>query len=924
MLSLGLSLLLCLLSLSLTARAESISGLPPAIEKKIAAKQMTLLQPPFSASKLDRLIKEVQRLTEAQNVRLLKEKENYYIAIDYRARFAEIEFSGIEKKEENELRKSLGIQIGDPFSREKINEAARQLKNYYIERGFLQAEIDIQSRKIPAQDNALLLHIEIRPNAIIRIAKIEVESSNPILNDSLGKALRSFRKDELSQKKLEEIRQEVGKFLRKQRYLQARLEEIPIQIDDLKPEASLKLFVRKPTRYALLFRGNAYFSTREMFAQLQLEEANQSFGDNLLLELEQKILKLYQSQGFAQARVAIQAQEKAEITHLRIQIEEGRQQRIQKWGVTGQISRKERYYIRQLRELASEALQDDIFLAKDLREATESLNIFLQNQGYLSSQVKIEQQSINEQQEVEILLRINEGPISSLKEVSFSGVTAFEKSVLLKQMALEEGAPLNLYQIESSIEKLRNFYLQNAYLDFQLLNEKEKLIRYGKDNQEAYQHFAVYEGDRVKVDEIVITGNEMTKASVIRKTLDFKEGDYLGINEINESELMLQQLGIFAKVDIRPLPPDSAGRRLVLIEVSEREPGVFTLGLGVTDELGGTTKGFTGLVYKNLGGSAKVLQARVEVQNQIRFDNFLENRLILSYMEPLLFGRKWTGRTSLSFFQDVDFLNSDATNTLIREAKRIDFAVEQLSSRHLRYGWNLLSIEGARRFEAKGLLEPERLQIGGSGPYIEVDHRDHLFSPTQGFYTKLALELASPDLFSSTDIHFARTTLVFNQYLPLSRNKDWVFAYSLRGGYVENLGAPGALSIPQERMFFLGGRATVRGFDLAEIPGESDISSLRPAGRTSFFVSDKSSFGLLKLELRFPLYQDFGAAFFYDGGLVDIPEANIPREFRYRDAAGISFRFYTPVGPVSLEYGHKIKQRPGESPGRFHFSIGAF
>ncbi|MEC9281818.1 MAG: BamA/TamA family outer membrane protein, partial [Bdellovibrionota bacterium] len=389
------------------------------------------------------------------------------------------------------------------------------------------------------------------------------------------------------------------------------------------------------------------------------------------------------------------------------------------------------------------------------------------------------------------------------------------------------------------------------------------------------------------------------------------------------SEFLLQRLGIFSTVDIQALPAND-GNRPVLVKLTERNPGVFTLGLGVTDEFGGTVKGFTGLVYKNLGGSAKVVQTRVEIQNQINNESFIENKITLSYLEPLLFGRKIKGRTNLSFSQDIDFLSSDADNTYIKESKEINFILEKDYDQHTKIGWKLWEIEGTRRFETTRKAVEEKLQIGSIGPYIELDHRDHLFSPRQGSYTRFAIEYASPGYESSEDIHFGRATAVFNHYLPLNDTKRLVFAYSLRGGYVENLGRKGTDAVPQDRMFFLGGRSTIRGFELAEIPNEVDISSLKPNGSSIYYVSDKSSFGLVKLELRFPIYEDFGAALFYDGGAVNIPEIELPSEYIYRDSMGISFRFYTPVGPVSLEYGHKLNRREGESPGRFHFSIGAF
>jgi outer membrane translocation and assembly module TamA len=37
---------------------------------------------------------------------------------------------------------------------------------------------------------------------------------------------------------------------------------------------------------------------------------------------------------------------------------------------------------------------------------------------------------------------------------------------------------------------------------------------------------------------------------------------------------------------------------------------------------------------------------------------------------------------------------------------------------------------------------------------------------------------------------------------------------------------------------------------------------------------------------------------------------------------GVGLRYRTPVGPVRLEWGRKLNPRPGETPYRFHITIG--
>jgi outer membrane protein insertion porin family len=119
--------------------------------------------------------------------------------------------------------------------------------------------------------------------------------------------------------------------------------------------------------------------------------------------------------------------------------------------------------------------------------------------------------------------------------------------------------------------------------------------------------------------------------------------------------------------------------------------------------------------------------------------------------------------------------------------------------------------------------------------------------------------------------------------------------------------------IPNIRSFVLGCRSTLRGYDPGSLPPSSNFKN------SIVTVKTDSYFSLLKTEFRFPIYGNLGGAVFYDAGAVLISPI-----YEFRDTAGLGIRYNTPVGPVSLEYGQKLRRVGDEAPGRFHFSIGVF
>jgi outer membrane protein insertion porin family len=117
-------------------------------------------------------------------------------------------------------------------------------------------------------------------------------------------------------------------------------------------------------------------------------------------------------------------------------------------------------------------------------------------------------------------------------------------------------------------------------------------------------------------------------------------------------------------------------------------------------------------------------------------------------------------------------------------------------------------------------------------------------------------------------------------------------------------------NIPEDQLFFMGGTASVRGFDENMLRVDAYDDSV--GGRESL---------LGNLELRYDLGMNFEATAFYDIGSIRKTEnSEIPDSFR--SATGLGLRYVTPIGAIGVLYGWKLDPMAGESSGRFHFSIG--
>src|SRR6185436_9829549 len=157
-------------------------------------------------------------------------------------------------------------------------------------------------------------------------------------------------------------------------------------------------------------------------------------------------------------------------------------------------------------------------------------------------------------------------------------------------VGIKNGAPLHLNVLEESLRKIQDKYIAEGYLDVKILNDEENLVQYSDDNTKATITFQIEEGPQVTVGSILIEGNEITHEDVFLHEIEFKTGEVLTGDKIRDSIYSLQRMGLFSRVDIRTLEQGtSIAQRTVVIDVSERNPGIFRFGVQPGVELRQTT-----------------------------------------------------------------------------------------------------------------------------------------------------------------------------------------------------------------------------------------------------------------------------------------------------------------------------------------------
>lgn len=867
-----------------------------------------------------------------------------------------VEIDGVHSFSKSEISALTGLTQGDRFERNKAVLGGEKIKAFYGENGFYNAIVEVEFLRQKSGD--LIIRYQIEEKKPCQIERVSIQSENPVLQKKLTNSLRSYRGKTLSEDLRLEIQKSINDYLSDQRYLKAEIKDFEVQYDKDRTSVSLVYTVSDPYRYDIIPVGLGRISLVEFYQNLKLESFERTSLDPVVT-LTERTRTFFLNKGYAHVQVRSEVEDFPEtfLRRVRIIINEGPQVALASLEVTGRISKASSYYSSFIIDASSPLVQLGYFNRQDIDAGTKNLLIELKNQGFLKARAqstRVEFSPDKKRAYVEIIL--DEGPLTQVRQIDFEGVKAFSPLELSDVIPIKVNQPLRLNEVDASLDALRKFYFSHGYLEMKVLNPNEQLIEYNDRGTQAQMHFRIYEGPRIRVTRIVVEGNTFTNSDVVTREISIHEGDVLTYDKIDESNIRLNKFGIFSRVEIKTLEENSnVSDRTLIVSVTERDPGVFRYGAGVNSSRGFSTRGFTALSYNNIAGTARALSVRAELNYNISQVHFLENKIAAGYFEPFLFGTRTRGRVNVSRSQYVFFYEENRNGlgpfTVLDTSNKIEFLLERELAPKIRLIWTALGIDSQFTYERAGeghgncispnLTDPSKsvcsneLRVNYIGPTLDFDFRDSPFMPTRGHYARLDTMYADPSFGSSPGVNFIRSEATYAHYYPIN-NSRWIWTNYVRGGYESSFLRGRNSGIPASYAFFLGGYNTIRGFEATSnterIPPDYDLQFTYP---NQFIVTQDSSYYLLKTELRFPIFGDFGGVVFYDGGGVQVTGVHFHHP--YRQSVGFGLRLNTPVGPASLDIAFKVQpvdqwlvnssgalQHVQEAPFRVHFYIGTF
>lgn len=348
------------------------------------------------------------------------------------------------------------------------------------------------------------------------------------------------------------------------------------------------------------------------------------------------------------------------------------------------------------------------------------------------------------------------------------------------------------------------------------------------------------------------------------------------------------------------------------VEVKERPTGTFSIGFGYSSVDGFIGQGsisqdnFLGRALRlnlagTFGGSSTTYQVGIldpyflDTKVSLGFDVYKTER---EYTE---FSKKTTGG-DLKFGYPLSY--KTRLFLVYRYEEKEIYDVDAFASRYIK------DQEGTSTLSS----------LFASISWNTTDYRP---DPTSGYRSEMSVEYAG---IGGTE-NFAKYIVDHRHFWPFK----WGTYFSVHGqlGYAQKTTGD---EIPIDERFYLGGINSLRGFNSREVGPRVRVRStlVNADGSVNtvyeddyeYIGGDKEAF--FNFEYYFPLIKEMGlkGLVFFDTGNAWGEDGSFFEDMRYSVGTGI--RWFSPMGPLRLEWGYNLDPLDGEESSQFEFSLGKF
>lgn len=658
---------------------------------------------------------------------------------------------------------------------------------------------------------------------------------------------------------------------------------------------------------SVLFEGNRRFSDTQLLAMVDVSASGIFTQQRLNSDIE-SIRQAYDRDGFLSVSVAARTEATADgRVRVIFTVNEGDRAGIAAINFTGNNafganSLKSNMLTKET-GLLSWLFKDDSYDERKLAVDRERIRLYYANRGFPDAQVT----SVGEYDATKnayfINFTINEGQKYQFANVGIeTSINGLNTDALRGVVQTGKGGSYSVSDLQGTIEDMAYEATVQGYAFADVRARLDRDVANGTFNVT----YLVDEGARIYVERINITGNTKTRDFVIRRELEFAEGDPFNRSLVIRGRNSINALGFFSAVDITTTPGSAADKVVINIAVNESSTGEYGASAGYSTSDG--ILGEVSLTERNFLGRGQFLRASIGASQAGRTFDF-------SFTEPRFMGLKVS--TGVDAYHrineetDAGIYGSTATGGQFR----VGIPLTSNLSGTIFAGLERKVIVDAKA--PKSLLVNDGAEFNKAfvGYTLNWNGVDDPKSPTSGLIASFTQQ------YIGWDHNLLRSEARARYFVPVMQDSGIVASVRGTAGMVSGLDGTGVSPVEA----FMPGSQLIRGFE---------GRGLGPRIQNGEFLGAVAYAGV-SAEVQFPIPgvpESYGlsGAVWADAAWID--GVNVPRlngntidpnsvDVPVRTSIGASLIWESPFGPLRGDFAHVLNKSTADRTQVFQLTM---
>ncbi|ALO16571.1 Outer membrane protein Omp85 [Salinivirga cyanobacteriivorans] len=301
---------------------------------------------------------------EVKATKIIGNKIFLDIYLQERPRLSAFYFKGIRKSQASDIKEKLTLVRGTQVTKSKIQRAVNTISNYFVDKGYLDANVEVIQKQDTALNNHVVLGFDIDKNERVKIASINFHGNETFRDGQLRRKMKDtkqktwyniFKRSKYIEAIYEKDKKKIIDFYNENGYRDAKItrDSIYRNEDSL---VVIDIFIQEGNKY--YFRdidwvGNTKYSNEQLSIVLGIKKGDvydETILQKRLRGAQDAVSTLYLDNGYLFFNVTpVEVNIEGDSIDLEMRVYEGKQARINRVTVVGNTKTHDHVIRRELR-----------------------------------------------------------------------------------------------------------------------------------------------------------------------------------------------------------------------------------------------------------------------------------------------------------------------------------------------------------------------------------------------------------------------------------------------------------------------------------------------------------------------------------------------------------------------------------------------